>query len=150
MENQFVPVELSIKLKEIGFDAPCMACYTYPSWLKGQTLLKAFFVNSFKEFFNSKLKIENISAPLWQQAFDWFESEYGLSSYIEPVIVDNANSRIHFDYVILQENGITEIWDNLPYHTKEDAKYACLKKLIQLYKKQYGRRINIISNSTIS
>lgn len=40
-------------------------------------------------------------APLWQQAFDWFEVKHELYSYIEVFSVEDAASRIKFDWVTL-------------------------------------------------
>lgn len=60
MEKQFVPYELSVKLKELGFDESCFARFR-----KGQfqlnTLGKAIEHNS------QQIVSGDVSAPLWQQ-----------------------------------------------------------------------------------
>jgi hypothetical protein len=69
MTKEFIPYEQALALKELGFDEPCIACYTPVEWLKDKPYhLHGHFINKFKEFFNSKLKQENVSAPLYQQA----------------------------------------------------------------------------------
>lgn len=65
----------------------------------------------------------------------WFREKYGLHSYIEPVLVEKANSPIKYDYVILEVSHQNDLeYNNLPYHTFEEAELACLIKLIQIVK----------------
>ena len=54
MEKEFVPYELSIELKELGFDEPC-----FGGWDKNK-----------KWYYHPDSDII-VDAPLWQQAFDW-------------------------------------------------------------------------------
>lgn len=59
MKEQFIPYELALKLKEIGYDENVLAEYD---------LNKEFFFYSEMDG-NTKLSCK---APLWQQAFEWF------------------------------------------------------------------------------
>lgn len=56
MENQFIPYELSLKIKELGFDEPCLAWY-HP--------------NMYLVYSITKDKDSIVNAPLWQQALDF-------------------------------------------------------------------------------
>ncbi|AXF52557.1 MAG: hypothetical protein [Caudoviricetes sp.] len=56
MDKEFVPFDLAVKLKYIGFDEKCFATYS------GETLEIGLDVPNDDYF---------VIAPLWQQAFDW-------------------------------------------------------------------------------
>ena len=75
MKEQFIPYELAVKLKEIGFEENTLAEYDLNKEL--------FFYNEMDG--NTKTSCK---APLWQQAFDWFEEKHKLYSIIENVILD--------------------------------------------------------------
>lgn len=77
MKEQFVTYEMALKLKELRFDNPCIACYTFP--IKPELpILTGHYVNKFKEFYNSKLKEINVAAPLWQQVTDWLRITHNI------------------------------------------------------------------------
>ena len=65
MEEQFVPYELALKLKELGFEEECLASYNHV----GKKLNIGEFVSHGKY---------SILAPLWQQAIDFFREKYDL------------------------------------------------------------------------
>ena len=62
MEKEFAPYELAVKLKELGFDEPCFGYYRIDE--------KFMALTNYHENYNDS--DSRISAPLWQQAFDWF------------------------------------------------------------------------------
>lgn len=76
MEKQFVPYELAVKLKELGFDEPCFGCYLDDKYLcKELTERQDYFAG------------QEASAPLWQQAFEFFrERGYNLITNIKPSV----------------------------------------------------------------
>jgi len=63
MEKEFVPYELSVKLREIGFDELCLCHYHHVNILRGKIVS---YVDG------DCLKLDkfdkSIPAPLWQQA----------------------------------------------------------------------------------
>ena len=124
MKNEFIPYEQALALKELGFDEECFGLYHndktfYPTQCK-----------SHKQFYG-----QICSAPLYQQVFKFFRIRYNLYSYIEPVLVEQAKSKVKFDYVILEEDKEEEIeYYNKPFHTYEEAELACLNKLIEIVK----------------
>lgn len=61
MKKQFCPYNISLKLKELGFDEPCLGYY--PPLKKELTI-----------WYNQEIANEGefILAPFWQQAIDWF------------------------------------------------------------------------------
>lgn len=133
MEKEFVPYEQAIVLKELGFDEPCIACYVpAPTWMKNKTpIIRGYFINEFKQYFNSKLKVENVSAPTFSQAFKWFREKYSLHSIFE---YDSDN----YYYVIQGINdfnlSIDSSEDGDVHQTYEQAELECLRKLIEIVK----------------
>lgn len=76
INRQFVPYELALKLKELGFDEPCFGVYIngrfYPRYKSTNSRFNP----------NQKLDKTNVqycTAPTWQQVFDWLFKEF---SYI--------------------------------------------------------------------
>ncbi len=69
MQKEFVTYEIAKKLKELGFDEPCLAYYAKSESF--YDIPNTFFMHP------SGIEYENIKgssflAPLWQQAIDWF------------------------------------------------------------------------------
>lgn len=126
IDKEFVPYQPSLELKELGFDEPCLAFYN------GKFIQSTEF--DFDSY-NSKDIGDCPLAPTFSQAFRWFREKYELHSYIEPVLVEKANSPIKYDYVILEVSHQDDLeYNNLPYHTFEEAELECLIKLIQIAK----------------
>lgn len=118
MEKQFVPYELAVKFKDLGFKRTCLAEYIDGTFYLSTSL-------------NSKKKVRTIaSAPLWQQAFDWFRTEYNLTGIILPY--DEAREDL-FMYNILRRRGTIRVPFPCSY---EEARQACLEKLIEIAEKK--------------
>ena len=62
MEKEFVPYELAVKLKELGFDEECLS----------------YYFNKQLSFGSKTSYGEVVEAPLYQQAFRWFREKYKL------------------------------------------------------------------------
>ena len=132
MQNEFVPYDRALKLKQLGFDEPCFVLYKASN--NNQLAYAPHGITT-----NSQLSQgdpNNIAAPLFQQAFRWFREKYGLLTYVGSRTLDNGdtiyipNGRTIPDTV---KNGF--IVDNLTYVTKktyEEAELACLDKLIEI------------------
>jgi hypothetical protein len=67
-----------------------------------------------------------LSAPLYQQAFRWFREKHGLNSYI----YKNLAGANFWGYYNSKTGGTS------PYNTYEEAKLACLNKLIHRKKQK--------------
>jgi hypothetical protein len=130
MEKEFVPYDVALAMKELGFDEPCFGCYT-----KDKELSLDRSDNKGEGHY-----FQDCSAPLYQQAFRWFREEHGICGYVR------RGSKIRFYYP--PENGFTvDDWEwcvyktdgeHLPGHgmkdTYEEAELACLRKLIEIVK----------------
>jgi hypothetical protein len=114
MKDEFVPYELASKLKQLGFDEPCMRYYS-----KDGSLITRL------------TQQEECSAPLFQQAFRWFREKYGimhrLTSYAfgYQIHLDNTAD---FDFEFVDRRYDSSI----DYKTYEEAELACLDKLIEI------------------
>lgn len=121
MQKQFVPYDLSVKLKELGFDEECIN-FWYPSG----TINNSVPIYGFQNWHKTN---GYLNAPLWQQTFDWFRCNYNMNDQIR------NNDRYYFininkiDY-FLDVGKSLEI--NKPFKTYEEARLECLKKLIEL------------------
>ena len=125
MEKQFVPYELAIRLKELGFNEECLrhyenddeALYESSSYLK-----------------NSDLTEYETSAPLWQQAFDWFVENRNVHVSIEVICKRKQQYRAVIKKianfgVCVEYRHTTEGFD-----TRQKTKEKALEYVINNYK----------------
>ena len=129
MNKEFVPYELAVKLKELGFDEPCGNIYDNKKELR-RSLLEYPIINS-KNGFHESSGI--ITAPLYQQAFRWFREKYNILA----TIYSNASGYLYewHDAVGGTHRGWSEYEgpnDSGVWNTYEEAELACLNKLIEI------------------
>jgi hypothetical protein len=118
MEKEFIPYELAIALKKLGFDEPCIACYTQNAYGSTPKQKVQYWCNPME----GNLDPVFILAPLYQQAFRWFREKYGIVGYC----------------YIPNESGY---WGHSfekksKYDTYEEAELEFLVELIETAKKQ--------------
>lgn len=121
MEKEFVPVELALKLKSLGFDDVfCFAVYN--------PIHNGYALQSGK--YNSQYEI-TILAPLWQQSFDWFREKHNKHAIIYKIEI--SEGVYNWDWDIVVGNDEDEMEFDLPLcETYYEARLACLEKLIEL------------------
>lgn len=163
MENEFVPFELAVRLKDLGFDEPCLAYFNgnRPSRLGGEG---SNYIDNMHQWRNTFLSFKDedivltpekdwtdepntvrkkwgmtVASPLWQQAFDWFREKHN----IVQTIYCNASGfiwELHYN----TERGGSHICDSGEtgdcemsgmFTRYEKAREACLEKLIELIEK---------------
>ena len=105
MEKEFVPYELSVKLKALGFDEDVF------------------------EWFNTETKdlcdvMKEVKAPLYQQAFRWFRENGKVAEVFSQILPSN---KYKWGYKTQGVEGITD-----GFLTYEEAELACLTKLIEI------------------
>jgi hypothetical protein len=119
--NEFIPYELALALKELGFDEPCFGYYLN----KKLNIFHNTYVN---DRINSKTKdifsSDVIVTPLYQQAFKWFRDNYGILSSIQYRRLPNI-----FWFKIDDA-----VFNDVEFKTYEEAELECLKKLIEIVK----------------
>lgn len=153
MEEQFVPYELSVKLKELGFDEECFGYYgkekdKYDAKLEilYDTKHNSSQWRTIQNVFRSQRNAESFSesyytkkyyclAPLWQQAFDWFRTK-GFDMWVSRSF--NCFNVNIVEYNV-EEDCSDDVTDGLVFRDfigYEEARLACLEKLIELCQKQ--------------
>lgn len=128
MEKEFVIYELALRMKQLGFDEPCMAYYVETEFTATSDA-KLFLINRNDTIIhNNSTYLSNdiyegvISAPTWQSAFRWFREKYQLHSYIE-------GAYPWFRFYINSEDDRYESHKHLSF---EESEMACLEKLIEV------------------
>jgi hypothetical protein len=126
MKSQIVPFEISVNLKEIGYDDPTW--FVYPNIHDENTNHEPIKWNStFDETFKNSFNTYTASAPIWGQVFEWFR-ENGFYNYI----IDSLNG-----YEIVISNSYLFYQDKLHENaTYLQAQIKCVNDLIHYYKKQ--------------
>jgi len=131
MKNEFIPYEIALALKELGFNESCLGFY----YKLNDDFLLEIPVISYKENKNSIIdetfdnKSECITAPLYQQAFRWFREKYKMFPY---TYTGNGNL---FHYCMFIKERDNQYHSNKLYLSNEEAELECLKKLIEIVKK---------------
>ena len=136
MEKEFVPYELALKLKPLGFDKPCFG------WYQSGRLKKEYI--PLKDSGNqSYMRKEDCNAPTFSQCFRWFREEYNL---LLDIVAYYGESQLPLTYNNKQKPKGYFVWDlydenfnedkALKFKTYEEAELECLKKLIEIVKEK--------------
>ncbi len=104
MQNEFLPYDRALKLKQLGYDEEGFGTYN----VNGEVLpLMPYTVES--------------KAILFQQAFRWFREEHGLGHMI---------NGIGYESFLFNIGGLVTVFPM--FKTYEEAELACLDKLIEI------------------
>jgi hypothetical protein len=130
----FIPYELALELKQLGFDEPCLASYYHA----GRRLDICEYINH-GEY--------TVLAPSYSQAFRWFRYNYWYYVSISPSIdIGNVDFTVEVSQFFQEDRYVGEGDDEeyFPrglelvhterFDTYEEAELACLKKLIEIVK----------------
>jgi hypothetical protein len=120
MTQEFVPYQLALELKQLGFDEPCLSYYEGESFsyhlasIKGDDYI--------------------IPAPLFQQAFRWFRDKK-LSDMCVCRYQGRDDGGVYYYYCITNDFGVEETRHfQEGFFSYEEAELACLTKLIEIVK----------------
>ena len=131
MEKEFVPFELAVKLKELGFNEPCWGYYHVN---EGYSIGYAFCYSDAE----SQPEIGYL-APTFSQAFRWFREKYNLYQDISVFAWNYDKKQLGFSIrtYLNPVNIETErkVYGEV-YETYEEAELACLVKLIDIVKQK--------------
>ena len=135
MKKEFIPYDLALELKELGFDEPCFGWFRstlIPSNFTEYFLETEFGMNeSPSDWVNSNFLDKACSAPLYQQAFRWFREKYDLFGQITVAEYELQNNG--FEYEIKSKDKSIDTWRG-GYKIYEEAELECLKELIEICK----------------
>jgi hypothetical protein len=144
MEKEFVPYELALRMKQLGFDEPCFGYYVEGE-LRGVNLgieqlggMKPYY-QRFGFHTLSNHDIDNpkkivVTAPTFSQAFRWFREKHGL--FVAPAVASYENGPYLWFFEI---NSIvlpfgTDMGGTDDFKTYEEAEISCLANLIEIVK----------------
>jgi hypothetical protein len=124
MEKEFVPYELALRMKQLGFDEPCLASYYHA----GRRLDICEYINH-GEY--------TVLAPTYSQAFRWFREKHNLLNEIVFYRDDRRTKRAYWFTIFKWDEKMTSrefvrANNELYYLTYEEAELACLEKLIEI------------------
>ena len=118
INNQFIPYNLALELKELGLDEPCFAFYGL-SRDDYKTIRLSIFQNLKTDYLSDVHHLDvTCDAPLYQQAFLYLWNKTG--RYIIPIPNDDK------EWLCMGNK----------YKIYEEARLECLKKLIEIVKNE--------------
>jgi hypothetical protein len=120
MEKEFVPYELALDLKELGFDEPCFA-WTLPEQ-------ENFIISPCEKYGDRYDKM--IQIPLYQQAFRFIREKYGYDVSIKKKKFEIEKLEIY------GESDPDYYFIDFPFDSYEESELECLKKLIEIVKRK--------------
>jgi hypothetical protein len=123
MNKEFIPYEQALELKELGFNEQCLKRYWFIEALEEKESIKLL------QDLDCELKDKYfVKAPLYQQAFRWFDDNTDYIGFIVPSVEEFG-----FTYEI--HNGFdVNVSEEEAYPFRHQAELACLKKLIEIVK----------------
>ncbi len=132
MEKEFVPYELALKMKQLGFDEPC-----FGYWYTEQEEYKKIDIQlATIDFLEGEE--DYILAPTWQQAFRWFREKYKIHHRVD---IQDLSENL-YDYEILEVlDGFNDTYTGSSFKSYEEAQTACLANLIEIVEQKNENRI---------
>ena len=126
MENEFVPYELALRMKRLGFDESCFRYY-WERFENSPRMMNQYGSPKSNSNLDKLAKTElkglqgksYCSAPLFQQVFRWFSEKYNV--HMVPSKYDENRWWIQWG-----------TWTSSVFNTYEEAELACLTKLIEI------------------
>lgn len=127
IEEQFIPYESALELKELGFDEECFGYYI-ESLCSTVVKLEIMYSNYNAGKYITIPEDFHTNAPLWQQSFNWFREVYSLHSTITSVSQESWQWHIQMPH-----DTLDVLWDE-DFSSYEEASLECLKTLIEIVK----------------
>jgi hypothetical protein len=129
MEKEFVPYELALRMKQLGFNEYCFAGYRHSKWIGSDGPNSRYFhAQQFRNSMFDEKQNEDCSSPLYQQAFRWFREKYKLFGEIN--LTTKQEDVEVFEFFVLDINE--PLFESNDYTNYEEAEQACLEKLIEI------------------
>ena len=144
MEAEFIPYEIALELKELGFDEPCFATYRTHAVGSKKPFEYDLDYHTKVEMSSNVIPINSeyteeskwISAPTYSQAFKWFREKYKpeeINFYIHLLDTHSTPKKYLPCYTIRRGVDVIEVKTS---NTYEEAELECLRKLIEIVKEQ--------------
>ena len=125
MEKEFIPYEIALAVKKLGFDENCFGYYKS----QGKELVFIKIKNSIiSNWEDSFMEFSQCSVPTYQQAFRWFREKYGY----DVSIVRRTVKAYKFEIQKLVYEGNDYFFSVFSFDSHQKAELECLKKLIEI------------------
>jgi hypothetical protein len=133
IKKEFVPYELALKMRHLGFDEPCSGIHI--EWENKEIETCLMFCAKQD---NASMASDNggVLAPTWQAAFKWFREKYNMKPCFDWHPTEKYRYCIYYSV-----NTYFQVCD---FETHEEAELECLKKLIEIVES------NLVSNQLYS
>jgi len=121
MEKEFVTYELSLRMKRLRFNEPCISFYSQGGKHNFDIQSPSTNIGSWSD------QEHYCSAPTFSQAFRWFREKHGL--------YHNINKHGYWFFEIKKDEGfgdLTNVSIVFDFESYEGAELACLEKLIEI------------------
>jgi hypothetical protein len=124
MTQEFVPYQLALELKQLGFDEPCFGRFDGRGKNKGKIWYE--MPNTGQD----SIPVGDVLAPTYSQAFRWFreQQEWPIESWIRPFISQQPRS---YSAMIWTRGQIIQAG---VFSTHDEAQLNLLRKLIEIVK----------------
>ena len=137
-KDKFVPYDLALRLKALGYDEPCFARYYQQD---GNDAFIQIGETEIEEAENAGDDVTfECEAPLWQDAFDWLHDEYHLLAQISRIPQGSYHAIIQSttdEYLErLRECNLICIDEVVDVYTYKDARLETLTKMIEKVEEQ--------------
>ena len=123
MKNEFVPHDIALELKELGYKEGSYAGFISDGFNVFNTVVN----------YNTNPKFPKCyDVPTFSQAFRWFRDKYKI--YIQHDAVLTGHSQGH--RFMLKDSAYSSLVGTTWCETYEEAELECLKKLIDIIKEK--------------
>jgi len=123
MEKLFVSYEISLRLKELGFDEPCLGKYCsyndgdpielYP---ESQNFFKGPGFQSQSNSYYIEQSVDKVAAPTYQQVTDWLRDKHNIDLWVEKYSI--YGDRFYWQCPVLNDvNNKYDHWGDTYYES---------------------------------
>ena len=127
MQKEFVPYELALKLKELGFDQECFGWWSY---INGTAASFYGYHCTNSELIELNFFNKNCTAPIWQQAFDFM----AFKCSIHGNVITSGRDKIYMSSEYREGYGGTKSNDET-YTDIYQCRIDLLEDMIELFKR---------------
>lgn len=138
--NWLVPLEIAIKLKEIGYRENCYFEFSEDNGLTLETLERENSIIEIDDLLScTNENWQNVSVPTWTEVLAWFR-ERGLHGYINYHSDSFMDEGTYYCYEITDDNCVQEYYCGC-LDSYEEAQESLVLSLIKIYKEKHKNNI---------
>jgi hypothetical protein len=130
MEKEFVPYDIALAMKELGFNEECFAFWNSQKQFAMGVPQHTYRNSEIDTRSGTYIGDKGAYTPLYQQAFRWFREEHNQHCLIK------YHSKPEYSIVVYNDLRVEykSIDELNMYNSYEEAQDACLRKLIEIVK----------------